>query len=217
MNARLVVVALLALCVACAHSPLPPLASLPSAAEASAATRCQQAFPPQPWRATHTIVATLPLGYNGALLGVLAATGEGLHAVLLSPEGITLFEAVQKRGGSGGLSILRAVPPFDRSDFASALLADVGNAFLPPKGEPEEIGRDAAGATVCRWVQTRHEATEVELGPNGPARIRTFRDVNVTRQIELLGVPQGGFFPQVRLVVPGPGGYTLDMQLVDRE
>ncbi|MBN2574561.1 MAG: hypothetical protein JXP73_08335 [Deltaproteobacteria bacterium] len=217
MKLRCLATSLFALVAACARSPLPPLVSLPAAAEADAAARCQQAFPPQPWRATHTILATLPLGYNGALLGVLAATAEGLHAVLLSPEGITLFEAVHKRGGSGGLAIQRAVPPFDRSDFALALLADVGAAFLPPAGEPEDIGRAAGGATVCRWAPTRHEATEVELGQSGPARIRTFRGANVTRRIELAGVPQGGFFPHVRLTVPGAGGYTLDMQLVDRE
>jgi hypothetical protein len=217
MNLRPLVTLLFVLGAACAHPKYPPLASLPSAAKASAEARCKQAFPQQPWRATHTILATLPLGYNGGLLGVLAAGPEGLHAILLTPEGITLFEGLQKKSGSGGLAILRAVPPFDRSDFASGLLADVGNAFLPPAGEPSEIGRSATSETVCRWPLPGYEATEVELGASGPARIRTLRNLNVTRQIDLVGIPDRGFFPQVRLVVPGPGGYTLDMSLVDHE
>jgi hypothetical protein len=217
MKLRLATSTLLVLGVACSHPQRPPLASLPAAARDAASARCQQAFPEQPWRATHTLLATLPLGYNGGLVGVLAVGADGLHAVLLSPEGITLFDGIQKRSGSGGLAILRAVPPFDRSDFAAALLADVGNAFLPPGREPSEVGRGTTGETTCRWLLPNHAATEVDLLGERPARIRTYRGPTLTRQIELRGSPERGFYPQVQLVVPGPGGYTLDMSLVDHE
>src|SRR5512133_3955268 len=77
---------------ACAH--LPTLS--PMAGDANAiAERCRQAYPRQPWRATHAIFATLPFGNNGGLVGVTAAGPDGLHAVLLSPEGVTLFDAIQ--------------------------------------------------------------------------------------------------------------------------
>jgi len=208
-------VLLLVLTASCAH--LPALAPIPGTTRAAVASQCKRAFPTQPWRATHTIVATLPFGANGALLGVTAVSPEGLRAILLSPEGIRLFEGLQKHAGSGGLTILRAVSPFDRSDFAPSLMADVGHAFLQPAGEPSEIGKDVAGATVCRWTLPSHEATEVVLGASGPSQIRTFRNLRLTRQIELLDSPKDGFFPHVRLTVPGAGGYTLDMQLVDHE
>jgi hypothetical protein len=207
------VLALLTLCASCAR--LPPLAKLPSDAGPTAAARCQQAFPPQPWRATHTLVATLPMGMAGGLIGVISAGREGLHAILLSPEGIRLFDGLQRHSGSGGLAILRAVPPLDHSDFAPALMADVGSAFLPPAGQPT-VGKNAAGATVCRWSARGPEATEVELGASGPTRIRTYRNLQVTRDIELFGVPDGGFFPRMRLVAP-IAGYTLDITLVDHE
>jgi hypothetical protein len=200
---------------ACAH--LPPLSPLPATDQASARARCWQAFPPQPWRATHTILATLPFGNNGALIGVTAVSREGLQAVLLSPEGITLFDATQSADGRGRPTVRRAVPPLDRFDFAASLLADVGNAFLPPGGEPAAIGAYPTGETVCRWTPTRTEATEVELTAAGPARIRTYRNARLSRQIDLLGVADNGFFPEVRLTVPGAGGYTLDMHLVDHE
>jgi hypothetical protein len=215
MTPRLAAVTSILLCTSCAH--LPPLSGMSEQDRSAAAASCRQAFPQQPWRATHTIVATLPFGHNGGLVGVIAAGPEGLHAVLLTPEGITLFDGVQKSGGSGGLTLQRAVPPFDRSDFAAALMADVGNAFLPPAGEPSDVGRRRTGETVCRWSLPSHEATEIDLGAGGPLRIRTYRNLNVTRQIELLGVPDKGFYPQVRLAVPGGGGYTLDMSLVDHE
>ena len=216
MSQRRAATALLALCAACAH--LPPLAPIPDAARTATAARCQQAFPPQPWRAAHTIVATLPLGHNGALIGVTAVGQAGLQSILLSPEGISLFDGLQTTGTHARLTIRRAVPPFDRPDFAAALIADVGNAFLPPAGLPVAIGSYATGETACRWSPSKSDTTDVELAAAGPARIRTYRNSRVTRRIELLGTPDaGGFFPEVRLTVPGAGGYTLDMVLVEHE
>jgi len=208
---------LLLLGASCGH--LPPLTEAYQNRTATIA-RCRQAFPPQPWRATHTLFATLPLGYGGALIGVTAADAEGLHATLLSPEGLTLFDATQGVGRDARarrLTIRRAVPPLDRPDFAAGLVADVGNAFLPPPGEPTTIGRATTGQTVCRWSPPNGDATEVELGASGPARIRTYRGVRPSRIIELVGSPDRGFFPEVRLTVPGAGGYVLDMRLVDHE
>jgi hypothetical protein len=208
---------LLLLVASCGH--LPPLSEAYQNRTATIAL-CRQAFPPQPWRATHTLFASLPLGYNGALVGVTVADREGLHAMLLSPEGVTLFDATNQVGRDARASrlvIRRAVPPLDRPDFAAGLMADVGNAFLPPPGEPAAIGRSTTGRIVCRWVPSNGDATEVELGATGPARIRTYRGVRPSREIELLGTPDRGFFPEVRLTVPGAGGYTLDMKLVDRE
>ncbi len=204
-------------CAACAH--LPPLAPLPDETRAATLARCHQAFPPQPWRATHTIFATLPFGHNGALIGVTAADAEGLHAILLSAEGISLFDGVEKVGGDGRVRLVarRAVPPFDRPDFAAALMSDVGKVFLSPAGAPTAIGSYATGETVCRWSPGGGDVTDVELASGGPARIRTYRNLHLTRQVELLGTPAGGFFPEVRLIVPGAGGYTLDMSLVDHE
>jgi hypothetical protein len=47
--------------------------------------------------------------------------------------------------------------------------------------------------------------------------IRTYREVHLTREIDLLGTATEGFFPAVNLRVPGAGGYQLDMSLVDHE
>jgi hypothetical protein len=207
------VVALLLVGTSCASRP--PLVALPPDAQASAAARCQQAFPRQPWRATHTLVASLPTGLASGLIGVLSAGSDGLRAVLLSPEGIRLFDGVQRHGGSGGLTILRAVPPLDHSDFAPTLMADVGAAFLPPAGLPA-VGTNAAGATVCRFGRSGPDATEVELGRDGPVRIRSYRNAQVVREIALSGSPDRGFFPHLRLVAP-LAGYTLDITLVDHD
>jgi len=216
-RARAVGLVLLGLGAGCAH--LPPLA-VGEQDRVAAIALCRQAYPAQPWRATHTLFAELPLGYHGALIGVTAADAEGLHATLLSPEGLTLFDATQRIGRDARASQLvlrKAVPPLDRPGFAAALLGDVGNAFLPPPGEPTEVGRTAAGALACRWSPAEGDVTEVELGAHGPVRIRTYRGVRLSRLIELGGAPERGFFPKVRLTVPGAGGYTLDLELVDHE
>ena len=199
----------------CAHLPL--LSPIDAGHVQAAAERCKQAFPAQPWRATHTIFAALPFGQNSQLIGVTAAGPEGLHSILLSPEGITLFDGVQRDGTAAGLVVHRAVPPFDRADFALSLMADVGNAFLSPAGPPVAIGAYKTGETVCRWSPPGGETTDVQLGEDGPRRIRTYRDLRATREILLVGTAANGFYPLVVLRVRGSGGYELEMRLVDRE
>jgi hypothetical protein len=201
---------------ACAH--LPSLSPISEDATA-VAQRCRQAYPRQPWSATHAIFATLPFGNNGGLIGVTSVNHQGLHSVLLSPEGISLFEGLQDNSDplAPKLRVDRAVPPFDRSSFSASLMADVGHAFLPPAGAPTEVGRYASGETVCRWIPERGESTDIELGPDGPRVIRTFLRMHVTREIFLTGTAAGGFYPTVILSVPGAGGYRLEMRLVDHE
>jgi len=205
----------LSLAASCAH--LPALAPIDASQAQPAADRCKQAFPAQPWRATHTIFAALPFGQNSQVIGVTSAGSDGLHAILLSPEGISLFDGIQKSGATPGLTILRAVPPFDRPDFAASLMADVGNAFLPPSGQPVAIGTYRTGETVCRWSPPDGETTDVELANDGPRTIRTFRAMHLTREILLVGAATNGFYPLVVLRVRGAGGYALEMRLVDRE
>jgi hypothetical protein len=197
---------------ACAHLPL--LAPIDVNQTQAAAEQCRQAFPAQPWRATHTIFAALPFGMNSQLIGVTAVGAEGLHTILLSPEGLSLFDGVQH---GGKLVVHRAVSPFDRFDFAASLMADVGNAFLSPAGPPAAIGTYKTGETVCRWSPPDGETTDVELGQGGPRRIRTFRAMRATREILLVGDATGGFYPLVVMRVPGAGGYELEMRLVDHE
>jgi len=207
---------LVLLFAACAH--LPTLSPVAEDAK-TVAQRCRQAYPHQPWRATHAIFATLPFGNNGGLVGVTAAGPDGLHAILLSPEGISLFDGVQNNRNplAPELKVERAVPPFDRTDFAASLMADVGTAYLPPAGEPTAIGTYATGETVCRWTPSRGETTDIQLGPDAPQAIRTFERMHLTREIFLVGKPEDGFYPNVILSVPGAGGYRLEMQLVDHE
>ena len=205
----------LLLAASCAHLPL--LAPVDENQAQAAAASCKQAFPSQPWRATHTLFAALPFGQNSELIGVTAVGSEGLHSILLSPEGISLFDGVQKSGPVAGLVVHRAVPPFDRPDFAASLMADVGSAFLPPAGPPMAIGTYHTGETVCRWSPPGGETTDVELSEGGPRTIRTYRAMHATREILLVGVPASGFYPLVVLRVRGSGGYELEMRLVDRE
>lgn len=210
---RLAVALVLSAICGCAHLPI--LKPVDADSSASAASRCQQAFPAQPWRASHTIFANLPFGQNGGLIGATAVEGGALHAVLLSPEGVTLFAATQR--GSAPLTIERAVPPFDQPDFAASLLADVGNAFLSPAGPPAFIGANVNGATICRWSPPGGETTDIELDNDGPRTIRTYYGSRLSRDIRLLGTPDKGFYPLVVLRVPGTGGYQLEMRLVEHE
>jgi hypothetical protein len=213
---RPLLAALCLLGLGCAH--LPELAPVPNDTRTEIIQRCEQAFPKRPWKATHTIFATLPFGYHGQLLGVVGVSDEGLRAILLSPEGLSLFDGLQSIADTGPvLRVRRAVPPFDRPDFSTALMADVASAYVAPTGPPRALGSYATGAKVCRWMPADGEAIDVEVDRAGPRTIRTFRNLHLTREIRLIGALRDGFFPEVDLIVPGGGGYSLEMRLVDHE
>jgi hypothetical protein len=203
-------------CASCAR--LPPLS--PVAGDGAAiAERCRAAYPHQPWHATHALFATLPLGNHSGLVGATAADPDGLHAVLLSPEGMTLFDGTQDNHDplTPTLRVAQAVPPFDRPVFASSMMADVSTAYLPPGGPPRSIGSYPTGQTVCRWTPNRGDVTDVQLENGVPRVIRTFSHMRLVREISLVGLPEGGFYPLVVLSVPGAGGYRLEMRLVAHE
>ena len=69
---------------------------------------------------------------------------------------------------------------------------------------------------MCRWSR-EGETTDVVLRADRPRVIRTYREVHLTREIDLLGSAADGFFPAVHLRVPGVGGYELDIRLVAHE
>jgi hypothetical protein len=173
-----------------------------------------RAFPKGDFRIVHSIDATLPFGNNTVLLGVIAVEKAGLHMVLLSPEGLSLFEADYS---GDKLEVQRALPPLNRGGFAQGLLDDVRATFLPPPGTRSIVGRSPDGQTVCRFDGSGDLTTDVVLGAHGPAIVRNYRGTSSIREIQITGVDAEGFHSEIKLRVPGIGGYSLTMRLLSRE
>jgi hypothetical protein len=204
---------LVALGLGCAS--LPPIAPLQSPEQRHASVQaCLRMFPKGYWRATHTIDASMPMGNNAVLIGVTAVEPKGIRTLLMSPEGITLFDA----SVSGDkVSIGRALPPLNRKGFADGLVADVRNSFLPPPGEPVEVGTLQSGAGACRWALPGDKTTDIELRGLQPIALRNYDGASLVREVTVSGDADDGWFSEVRLRTTGVGGYSMVMGLLDHE
>src|SRR4030042_5902643 len=107
-------IAVLMLCAGCLSMPEKEL--LPGAPEDLES--CAALFPSGPWECVHKIEAVIQEGgMSFSLLGITKGdpADRKLHTVLLTPEGVILFEAEQREHT---LSVLKAVAPFDSAAFA---------------------------------------------------------------------------------------------------
>jgi len=156
----------------------------------------------------------MPLGNNALMLGVTAHQPEGLRTVVLSPEGVALFDATS---AEGKLKVERAVPPFNRTGFAEGLVDDVSHSLIPPRGAATEVGVYETGEAVCRWRGAEERITDVVLSAAQPRAIRNYRGTGLLREITIVGEAADGWYLELKMRVPGAGGYTLDMKLIDHE
>jgi len=175
--------------------------------------RCLAVYPAGEWQFVHGISFSLPDQTGGTVLGVTTLAHGEIASALLTVEGLVLFEAREREGEE--LTVLRALPPFDKPDFAQGLVEDVRAIFRPPAVEPV-LGKTEDGL-VCRFVEAGGRVTDLRLGEEGCLRLSTFRDGMLQRQVT--GVACRGLGPAPipeRLQMRGLGAapYTLDLTLL---
>ena len=202
-------------------SAMPVIKPAAPAALADIEKQCQRPFPPVPYRFVHAIEATFPDGSQGTFLGVTVAepvTGT-LHSVLLTLEGLVLFDG---RKGKDGVFTNRALPPFNRGSVAGRLMEDVSLLFLPPGGRIAAAGVLEDGSAICRYGRSEHNTEDViihrdatwELGTyrDGYLRLRTVRASDIRNGtpnlLELFGYAEIDYVLRLTLIsaeVVGPG------------
>jgi hypothetical protein len=193
---------------------LPTLHSSSIAERSSALASCQAVFVRSSWQTSHSIDAQMPLNHNTLLMGVTVVQPTGFRSVLMSIEGLVLFD-----GELQGQRVVvhRALPPLDHSGFAEGLMADVRYVLFPPVGELTVVGQEeASGALACRWTEVDERTVDVLRVEKTHWRIRTFRGTSLEREADLWYPNDKGFFQDILLRVPGIGGYTLRMKLIDQ-
>jgi hypothetical protein len=210
MRVLLVVIALVSGCAG-----LPAIVPARTAGERQEITSaCRAAFPTGWWGASHSIDASLPLGNNALFIGVTSVQKDGMHNLLLSPEGVAVFDATLV---GDKIRIARALAPFNRPGFSEGLVDDVRSTFRAPAGAPSLVGHGESGSGVCRWQTADDKTTDVELVGPRPRWIRNFKGRSLVREVSLSGEPENGFFPDVLLRVPGMAGYSLRMRVISHE
>ena len=192
---------------------LPALLELEQSERTQLLPACSAVFPCGPFRVVHTIEISLPMGKTTSLIGVSVGDSakHTVRSLLISPEGVILFDAEQ---AGGGIQVFRALPPLDEPEFAQRLFGDVGHIFFAPKDQHRQLGRLADQRRVCRFGQSGR-LTDVILGTGGDWTIRSYdARGRVTRELVAHPPVQRGFARHMELSVPGVAGYQMRFELL---
>ena len=195
--------------------------------------QCTALFVQGRWQLVHDIAFRMADGTTGNALGVLVLDGQEIQCALMTVEGLTLFEA--RSSDDDDLVVLRAVPPFDKREFAAGLMRDVRTLFQPPPGAVQ-YGTLADGSPVCRsaYGQT---VTDILPREDGCWRMHTYSEQTSLRTDGCLSVDHrreqrrtrtinaqscspvaSMIFPHsLELIAHGPAGYTLNLRLISAE
>ena len=163
----------------------------------------------------HTIEATLPGGRSATLIGVTVVdpVGKTLHSVLMTLEGLVLFDGKYDRS----LTVNRAISPFDKDAVAQNMMDDVRLLFLAPEDPTREAGVQKDGSTLCRRKGNAGETVDVLIWPDRTWKMETY--VNPFERLrEVTATTLTGGIPG-ELELPGHsyGNYTLRLKLVSAE
>ena len=175
---------------------------------------CYAIFPAGSWGSVHAIDAIIRGEVSSSLLGVTKGepSERKILSLLLSPEGFILFDAELREGG---MTVRKAVPPFDSPAFARGLMEDVALLFLPPQVKPEIWGKEADGTQICRWGGPDGSYTEVRGSMESNWRIQRRDDQGkVTKEVFLKGPFVQGFASHMELRASKPASYRLRMTLL---
>ena len=214
-----VLLLLLASCSGRQHLPaLTGLAAGDATQSGQFLQRCGQVFPRGDWQFVHSIEFNRDGRGGGSLIGVTTMRGKTLHCVLMTVEGLVLFEAELDQEE---LETRRAIPPFDNPEFARGLMRDVQTIFLPPPGQQAETGRLEGCDIVCRYPTDNGQITDVIVAGNGGFQINVYgADLSCSR-----AVVAGAITPEAAAMIPETleltafdgGSYTLKMTLISAD
>ncbi|MCF8024655.1 MAG: hypothetical protein K9K82_04105 [Desulfobacteraceae bacterium] len=152
---------------------LAPIEPVGREVRADMSLRCRAHFMSHPWQLVQSMTAYLPGGdvRNGVAVIRIQPNDGRIKCVIMSVEGIVLFDGEY----DGGVSINRAVSPFDEKKFARAMFADIRLAFMPPEGRLEKAGTLSDGTPICRYTRSNSEGfVEIRLSGENRPEIRRY-------------------------------------------
>ncbi len=168
-------------------------------------------------RLTHSIYAELPNGDNSSLIGVTVADPESgnLHAVLMSIEGLVLFDAEYK---NNAININRAVPPLGSMDFAETMMQDISLFYFAPEYNNSKAGINEAGKFTRRFDNADGKTLYLTDNKDGTGFIYLYdSSYNLIRTVRLSKRNKDGIPENIKLISHGFFGYSLNLKLIEYE
>ncbi len=222
--------------VACAPKNQVLLPELTAASDEQVTAACTSVFPGEKkageaegtrgekWQIVHAIDFTMRDGSGTTVIGVTKLDGEDIECALMTVEGLTLFEAVFPHDKD--VEVRRAVPPFDKPEFAKGLIVDLRAIFLPPPGRMQTgfvrlPSQPPVTSAVCRYRKPDQGIVDVLPNVHGCWRINSYTpDHIMQRSIVGRSCKKIGsrLIPDyIDLTTYGRTGYTLKMTLISAD
>jgi hypothetical protein len=188
-------------------------------------SKCAAHFPKENWRFVHSIETTMPNGQKSIVIGVnlIYAQAKTIQSLIMTIEGLVIFDA---RHDQNGLTIHRAIPPFDSKKFARGLMNDVKLMFLKPDGRLIEVGAQTGDIHVCRYRDENQVGSIVDIVVRNDHSwsIRQYSKGNsLTRSIDTYACKASqDDYPhlvpcRIELTAHGALAYTLYIELLEAE
>lgn len=217
--AALLLIILAAGLAACTATGLSHLPELTAAANPREIQGCESVFPRGRWQFAHAIDFSMADGTGSTVIGITNLDDESIACALTTVEGFTLFAAVYHQGK--GLTVERAVPPFDKPAFAEGLMADVRTIFLAPPAAGIRYGHTADGLPTCRSTWPDGRISDIQQKADGCWQIQTYTpEQTLDRSIAAQSCRKEGdtLIPgYLELKAFGHNGYILKMTLIQAE
>jgi hypothetical protein len=201
--------------LACAR--LPEIREAEPATAQRTAADCAAIFPRGAWQFVHAIQFFPPDGSSQTLVGVVRLSSEAkrFHCVMLTIEGLVLFEAEY----DGTITIKRAIAPLDKPGVAEGMVEDIRLIFFAP-GQPSlAAGLFQEQSRGCRYLLADDGHEDILLAAGGTWQIQRYspghRLVRSVAPLSQADIRPDGMAARLELKAPGLAGYRLVMRLME--
>ncbi len=222
-NHRFILITALSLLIGSCSS-LPKIVPVDQNQQLSIEETCRTPFVKKNVQLVHSLEASVPGDRKSYFVGITTVypSERAFESVLLTIEGLVVFQA---RFDVKGISIKRAVHPFDSKGFAQGLLNDIELIFLKPDGKLVQLGTYSGKGIGCRYLKNKRKVIDIIVLPNKNWEIHSYKNSNyrpiktVLAQFETSNsndqTDQKDTYPtEMQLLTHGIFGYSLQMKLI---
>ena len=177
--------------------------------------QCRRPYPAVPYRFVHAIEVVLPGGSSGTMIGVTLVDPKAaaVQSAMMTLEGFVVFDGAYDKK----VRVDRAVPPFDKPEFAKNMLKDVRLMYLAPEGRPVNVGILNDGAVICRYTGNENPILDVIVHRDGSWEIDAYSESEGLRRRIRAGSIKNGIPETVELKAFEAWDYNLKMRLISAD